>query len=463
MRNMFTLSEIIEATNGKLIDKRADSSEVIITGVSKDTRTVASGNLYVALVGERFDGNDFCDKAIEAGAGACLVSRENAVPEGSVGVLVDDTLIAYGLIAKAYRMKLGAKVIAVTGSVGKTTTREMIAKAVSAGRKVWSTKSNQNNEIGLPTTILEAPEDTEVLVLEMGMRLLKEISYLTNIACPDIAVITNVGYCHIERLGSRENIRIAKEEIVEGLTEGGALIVNGDDEFLMENVASVVSSGCKLVTISAGGTADVAASNISVTDSGMNFDVNGVVDSVQLSVNGVHNIRNSLVALACCMITGVDAADAAKSLGEYKEMAGRGEVIRTNKYVVINDAYNASPESMAAAFDNLDIVGNGRKVAVLGGILELGDYAAMLHEEVGRSCGRHNFDVVIVTGDNRDDFKKGFGELKESSKLVMCEDTEDVKAHLLEVIQDNDTILFKASHAFGFEKLATEIAELGNL
>ena len=293
---MFSLEEIVSAVNGQLIigsDRRMDKP-VTVTGVSKDTRTIKEGELYVALVGDNFDGHSFCSMALEKGASLLLVSDASYLPTTSLAVLVDDTRIALGLLARHYRFKLGAKVIAITGSVGKTSTREMISAGLSDSFKVYSTKANLNNEIGLPMTILSAPEDTEVLVLEMGMRARGEISYLTSIACPDIAIITNVGFSHISRLGTQKNILLSKFEIVEGLVAGGVLAVNGDDKLLTDYSLENVSIANLIASVNIDRTPSpknfgifVKASDIVIGEKETRFNVNITFTHDTISIKDV--------------------------------------------------------------------------------------------------------------------------------------------------------------------------------
>lgn len=477
MRKMFFLEEIAAAVDGKVINKTGlSNADIFVSGVSKDTRTINESDLYIAIVGENFDGHKFCGMAIEKGASCLLVSDEKQIPDNAAAVVVEDTVKAMGLLAKYYRFKINATVICVTGSVGKTTTREMIACALRPSKRVCSTKANLNNEIGLPMTILEAPEDTEIMVLEMGMRLRGEISYLTNIACPDIAVITNAAYCHIERLGSREEIRLAKTEIIEGLTDNGILIVSADDDFLFDYVRKIMPVGKGLAAVSAKGDKEnlvncpllLNAKNIDMTD-GISFDIEGTLNgakhdtgSVKLNLNGAHYITTSMIALACAYHTGADMKAASLALGEYKEMKGRGQVIKCEDYTVINDAYNAGPESMMAAYFNLSVIDankNVGKIAVLGGMLELGSYAPMLHEMIGKDCGQYNFDHVIVIGDNSADFVRGLLSTCPDAVYTVCNNNDEVKAKLKSIVNKGDVILFKASNAFGFEKLAMEMVQ----
>ena len=470
---MFSFDEAVAAVNGTVINRKgALGGTLFVSGVSSDTRTIEEGNLYVALKGEKFDGHDYVSQAISKGACAVIVNSAAKVPEGGIGIVVNDTLVALGALAEHYRFKIGAKVIAVTGSVGKTTTRDMITAALTPSFKVWSTKKNLNNDIGLPQTILAAPEDTKVLIVEMGMRGRGQIEYLTNIAHPDIAVITNVGYSHIGILGSREEIRAAKCEIIDGLTDNGILIVNGDDDFLFDYVRRIIPLNNGLLAVSVGEKlkgsvmncpATVRAFNVKEHD-GMDFEVDltiggtrHTINPMHITVGGEHNVRNACVALSCAGILEADMEKTKKALAEYAPMDGRGKTYHGKDYTIINDAYNASPESMAAAFKNLDTTNPGsRKIAVLGGMLELGEDSARLHKLTGAECGKYKFDKIIVTGDDRDAFISGLKNARPDASVISCKDTEEVSKKIHELIKSGDTVLFKASHSFGFEALSKE-------
>lgn len=473
MNRMFSLEEIISAVNGRLVIGSDCKMEepVAVTGVSKDTRTIEPGQMYVALVGDNFDGHSFCSQALEKGASLLLVSDISYLPTKSLAVLVDDTRVALGLLARHYRFKIGAKVIAVTGSVGKTSTREMIAAGLSGTHKVYSTKANLNNDVGLPMTILSAPIDTEVLVLEMGMRLRGEISYLTSIACPDIAVITNIGFSHIERLGTQREILLSKFEITEGLVAGGVLAINGDDQILTEyaleniTIANLIASSniTKEASPNNFGIC-VKADDIKISPNETVFDIRimtarstQVIKDVRVNAPGVHHVRNATFAFICACALNSDFGKVREGIASYEPMAGRGEVLKGSRITVIDDAYNAAPESMELAFSNLDIIGKNRKIAVLGGMLELGDYAPMLHENIGRDAGTYRFDKIFLMGDNKDDFVRGLLSEDEDACYEVFENVSDLEKSLAEYITDGDTILFKASNAFGFQKLAGNI------
>ena len=476
MKRMFSFDEAVAAVNGTVVNRKGViGGTLFVTGVSTDTRTIEEGNIYIALKGENFDGHNFVKQAVEKGACAVIVNAMSKVPDNAVGIVVKDTLKALGDLAEHYRFKIGAKVIAVTGSVGKTTTRDMITAALEPSFKVWSTKKNLNNDIGLPQTILSAPQDTRVLIVEMGMRGRGQIDYLTNIAHPDIAVITNVGYSHIGILGSREEIRNAKCEIINGLTENGILMVNGDDSFLFDHVRNIIPLNNGLVGIFVDDDRKttvkncpvcVSASNVKEND-GMDFDVSvtlgekqNTLKDMHIALGGEHNVRNACFAIMCASLLGADMDKTREALSNYAPMDGRGKTFHGKRYTIINDAYNASPESMAAAFGNLNTTNPGsRKIAVLGGMLELGDDSAKLHEQTGEACGKYKFDKILVTGDDRDAFIKGLKKLRPDADITVCKDTDDVRAKLQQMIKDKDTVLFKASHSFGFEKLAGEFID----
>ncbi len=482
---MFTLEEIKRETGGKAVYKTKEpvyAAFVNVSGVSTDTRTIKEGEIFIALRGPNFDGNNYTEKAIERGASAVLVDNAEYVPEGAVGIVVSDTVKALMALAGYYRFKLGAKVIAVTGSVGKTTTRTIIAEVLRTGRKVHSSKANNNNEIGMSKTILSAPGDTEIVVVEMGMRGLGEIEALTKIARPDIAVITNVGYSHIGRLGSRDNIMRAKMEIAEGLTDGGILIVNGDDPKLFEyarrilpinNLIAAVSSTDKPLAMCP---ECITAYDVSETDSGSEFSarITRLGQDIELggkmSINtyGAASIRNVLFALLCAHIYGLAGTEESinrikEALASMEALDGRGAVTETKRYMIVNDAYNAAPESMENAFLNFSKIADGRrKVLALGGMLELGDFAPQLHEMTGKACAKYGFDKIFITGENTEDFIRGAHMINMDLEISRCRDTEEVSARLSEYLKDGDAVLFKASHSFGFEKLAEKFIEKGN-
>lgn len=483
---MFTLEEAKKAVSGKLVSKVDDivfATSIEVSGVSTDTRTIKKGELFFALKGVNFDGNDYLSKAMELGAAALVTDDEKCVPEGAVAIIVDDTVKALGMLANHYRFKLGCKVIAVTGSVGKTSTRNVIAEVLKTGLKVHSTVENLSNEIGMAQAILSAPEDSEVIVLEMGMRQAGEISYLAEIARPDIAIVTNIGYSNIGRLGSREAIMNAKMEILDGLTDGGIIAVNSDDRKLFDHCVKVLTINNFIAGIQVNSEDDlpcpliISATDVRETDTGMTFGVKlkrmGVDSefSVPLSVGmfGDAAIRNALFAIFCAYMTGITKTHEmqqkiADAISGKSALEGRCSVTETAKYFVMDDSYNAAPESMENAFLNFSKKAKGhRKVIALGCMPELGDFASGLHELTGKACARYDFDRVFIAGENSDDFIRGAHMVDMNLEIVKCKDTDDVERRLEEYVRDGDAMLFKAPKSLGFEKLAQIFIEKGNV
>ncbi|MCR4689279.1 MAG: UDP-N-acetylmuramoyl-tripeptide--D-alanyl-D-alanine ligase [Saccharofermentans sp.] len=486
----FTLDEIKNVIGGNRIAKTEEKiydTAVEITDVSTDTRTIAKGDIFFALTGENFNGNEYAAKAIELGASAVVVTDAGYIPEGGIGIVVPDTKTALTDLANHYRVRLGAsgcKVVGITGSVGKTSTRKLIRDVLATGYKVHATTANNNNEIGMSKAILSAPSDTEILVLEMGMRALGEISFLTKIALPDFAVITNTGYSHIGILGSRENIIKAKFEITEGLADGGVLAVNGDDPMLYEYASTKVPFGKMVTGVAVKPGEDICtscpmfirAANIESAKDSVSFDsvietsevTREFITGLKISQHGDAPIRNVLFALYLAYSFNLGRTEESKEairkvVSDFSAGAGRGLVTKTSKYLIVNDAYNASPESMALAFENFRYQSEGsRAVLALGGILELGDYAPVLHEMVGKNCAKYGFDRVFVTGDNADDFIKGAHSIDMRLEIIKCSDTEDMRRRLEEYVKPGDSILFKASHYFKLEELAKYFIEKGN-
>lgn len=482
---MFTLEEVKKAIGGRLISKTDEivfASLIEVKGVSTDTRTIKEGELFIALKGENFDGNDYLAKAFELGACALVTNDEKMVPDGANAIIVEDTVKALGLLANHYRFKLGCKVIAVTGSVGKTSTRTMIAEVLKTGLKVHSTVRNLNNEIGLAQSILSAPEDSDVIVVEMGMRGPGQISYLTKIARPDIAIITNIGYSHIGILESKDAILNAKMEITEGLTDGGIIAINSDDRKLFDHCVKVLTINNFIAGIQVSSDDDlpcpiiISATDVKETETGMSFGAKlkrmgeNSEFSVPLSIGmyGEAGIRNALFAIFCAYMMGItktpeNQKKIAEVISTKSAVDGRGAITETARYFIMNDAYNASPESMENAFLNFYKKAKGhRKVLALGGMLELGKFAPGLHELTGKACASYDFDRVFVTGENADEFIKGAHMVNMKLEIVKCKDTEDVQKRLEDYVRDGDAILFKASHSFGFEEVAKSFIEKGN-
>ncbi|MBQ7341038.1 MAG: UDP-N-acetylmuramoyl-tripeptide--D-alanyl-D-alanine ligase [Oscillospiraceae bacterium] len=419
---------------------------VTFFGANNDTRKIMPGQLFVALQGQR-DGHDFIPAAMEAGAAAVLCTHcDGDYP----AIVVEDTRLALGDIARKERERLGMKVVGVTGSVGKSTTKEMIASVLQTTFRVGKTPVNHNNDIGMPMSILAMGEGTQVAVLEMGMNHFREIAYLASIAKPDIGVIINIGTMHIEHLGSMEGILQAKLEIREGMSADGKLILNGDDGLLW-NHQKQVSRPVEYFGIN-NTECSVLAENVLESDGKITFVAN--TDNgkfpVELSLEGLHYVHDALAAVAVGLELGVSTEKIQLALSEFRNMAGRQQTYEKNGFYIIEDCYNAGPESMAAA---LNVLGNrqGRKVAVLGDMLELGVCTASEHYKVGRIVAE-KADILLAFGPNSSKMLNGAftGGMTAANARAFTDRDMLVKV-LKQMAKPGDTLLFKGSRGMRME------------
>ena len=438
-----TLQQAADWCGGYVDPKYAD---ITFLGANNDTRKLQPGQLFVALVGER-DGHDFIPKALENGAAAVLCNRcDGDYP----AIVVEDTRIALGDIARGERKRIGMKVVGVTGSVGKSTTKEMIACVLSGSYRVGKTPVNHNNDIGMPMAVLSMAEDTEIAVLEMGMNHFREIAYLTSIALPEVAVIINIGTMHIEHLGSQEGILKAKLEILEGMKADGQVILNGDDA-LLKNVHTMTALN---VTYFGAGNPDCAVrgENVVYTEGGMRFTAcwDDKKLPISLPVEGEHYIPDALAAIAVGLKLGVAPEEIQQRLAFFHNLAGRQEILNVNGYTIIKDCYNAGPESMAAA---LNVLGkkSGRRIAVLGDMLELGDCAPAEHYRVGQNAAK-NADILLAYGPNSGQVVSGaLSAGMRSENALAFTDRDQLIQALKRLAKPSDVLLFKGSHGMHME------------
>lgn len=448
-----TVKEIKEASGGRLLSGN-ETGEV--RSVSIDSRDIGEKALFVPLKGERSDGHDYIQKAIASGA-VCVISEREIISDKCAVIKVSDTALALGNIAKYYRAKFDIKTVAVTGSVGKTTTKDMIYSVLGEQYKTLKTEGNYNNEIGLPLTALRLGEEYEAAVFEMGMSAFGEIRYLADIARPGAAVITNIGMSHIENLGSQEGIFRAKTEVCEFLGEDNILIVNGDDKFLQK---AKDFTGFKVVTYGIENECDYRAQDIE--DLGLagikfSFSVNGKEYRAHIKVPGVHNVYNALAAAACGVYYGVDPENIIKGIENFALTKMRMAIEKAGGVTVINDCYNSSPDSLRAALGVLGGV-KARKVAVLGDILEMGSYAKQAHFDLGKDVYESGADVLLTAGENAKNIAAGAMEAGMAAESVISyNDTESLLDGVLNYIENGDTVLVKASRGMSFEKVTDKI------
>ena len=439
------IEEILNATKGKLIC--GDINEKC-KNFKRDTREIENGDVYIALKGERFDGNDFYLDAINRGAKTCILSKD-VKPHKDVNIIkVEDTTKALQDIAKYKRSLYDIPVVAVTGSVGKTSTKDLIASVVSQGYNTLKTQGNLNNTIGLPLTVL-ALKDEEAMVVEMGMNQFGEISKLTNIAKPTIAAITNIGTAHIGNLGSRENILKAKLEILEGL-QGNTVIINNDND-LLHKWATENENKYNIITYGIENESNFMAKDIKLFENKSEFYYQNKL--VEVPVGGEHFILNSLCAIAVGNALKIPLEKIINGIANF-ELSKKRMEMNTSKEgaIVINDTYNANYDSMKAAIKYLKEIKNRRKIAILGDMLELGDYSKELHKKVGEEID-NNIDILITVGKEAENIANN----AKAKEIFMFKTNDEAILKLKESILKNDAILVKASNGMHFNEIVNAI------
>ena len=447
---MMLLSEATTAMNGRFFGQDCQ-----FTSVGTDSRKIVKGQLFVALKGENFDGHDYAAQAIAQGAAAALI--ENSQLSLAPAIVVEDTYIALGMLAKYWRNKFSIPLVAITGSNGKTTVKEMIASILSvkanSEHAIHATSGNLNNHIGLPLTLLKLRATHQYSVIEMGMNHLGEIDYLTGIAKPTVAVINNAGSAHIGELGSRGNIAQAKGEIFAGLTDDGVAVINADDEYA--DYWKSLNKGKKIVTFAMRKPADVKAAY--QEKSGLSMmsltTLHGEVN-FKLSVLGAHNISNALAASAVAVALGVENADIARGLENFSAVKGRLQrKSGFNKALLIDDTYNANPDSMKAAIDVLASQ-SGEKILVLGDMGELGADAKQLHMEIGAYAKAAGLNKLYCLGELSHEMVRGFGEgAKHYATPVAIADA------IKPLLSKGDVVLIKGSRFMKMERVVDLLEE----
>lgn len=446
------LNEIIKAVDGEILVQNNDGA---FNKISTDTRKIEEGNLFFALKGENFNGNNYAVSAVLKGASVVIVDEINFKNEELNGkgtiVKVKDTRIALGDLAAYYRTKLGIKVVSITGSTGKTSTKDLIAAFLSGKYRVFKTQGNFNNEIGLPLMIFELSKDYDIAVLEMGTSNFGEIHRLASIAKPDIAAITNVGVAHIEYLKTRENILKEKMSISDFFENKNDLVINCENDML--NTVKE-SEKYNLQKTGYDESYDLYARNVKLTCDTTSFEAvtkDNKSHNFTLNMVGEHNVLNALLGIQIGLDLGLTFEEMEKGLENFKATSMRLEFIKNDNFTIINDSYNANPDSMKAALNVLKNYSGKRKIAILGTMGELGSHAEDAHREVG-SFANDRADVLLTTGDFKECYKEGFG-----SGTFVYDTKEDLIAGLKAMMKDGDTLLVKASRSAKFEEIIKEL------
>ena len=455
MKNM-TLRNIAEAVNGELVAS-ADEGDIEISAVRIDSRQIEKGNLFIATVGERVDGHDFIDQVYEAGA-AAVVCEKRPKDDSHPYILVESSFTALEKMAEFYRSQLDCRVVAITGSVGKTSTKETVAAVLEEKYNVFRTAGNFNSNIGLPLMVLSLRPEHEIAVLEMGISHFDEMVRMSRAARPDIAIITNIGTSHMENLGSQEGILEEKSHIFDYLPKDGIGVVNGDDALLSKLDDA---KGHKIFRFGFDEKNDVTIKNMKslglkgsefILSADM-FEKGGI--SAHINLPGEHMALNAACAALVGAKLGVSDDLIAKGIDSVKPMSGRSNIVVSDEYTIIDDCYNANPASMKAAIDMLSLA-DGRKVCIVGDMFELGETEAELHREVGRYSAKIAPDAFICIGTLARHIYDGAVEGGVKNTYYF-ETKEAFYEKMGSILQKGDSILVKASHGMHFEDIVTKL------
>lgn len=444
-----TAKEITRACGGRLL---CGDPDTVVTSVSTDSRKIGNGTLFVPIKGERTDAHTFIDATFAAGASATLTQEHDRMDDKHAWIRVQSTEQALQQIAAVYRRRFSVPFIGITGSVGKTTTKEMVALALSAGRNVMKTEGNFNSQIGLPLTMFTLQKSHQAAVIEMGMSNFGEMSRLAQIAAPDYAVVTNIGISHIEQLKTQQNIMNEKLHITDCFHKDSVLFLNGDDKLL-----SQLRNTPKWKTVWFGTQpwCDFRAENIRTAEASTRFTLVSPEGSyeVQLPALGMHNVTNALAGLAVAKTLGVPLEKAIAKLAEYRPLAMRQQIHRVNEVTVIDDSYNASPDAIRSSVDVLCGFHTGKRIAVLADMLELGDYSQKAHFDVGAYAATTGIDALVTVGERAKDIVRGAQSVRPELPCFSCNDNSEAIAKLKSLLTGGDAVLVKGSRAMKTDQI----------
>lgn len=450
------LLDIARMCDGELYN--ISHSDIVIKGVSTDSRTVEEGNLYIPIVGEKFDGHDFAFDALEKGASAIIWEKKRFLPRNDIPVIiVEDSFKAMTTLARSYRLSLKCKVVALTGSNGKTTTRDIITGLLKQKYKVQYTKKNFNNEYGLPKTIFELDEDLEVAVLELGTEKFGDISLLTDICRPDYAIITNIGDSHLLQLKTRENIARAKLEILEGLDENGIFLYNYDDPIL-KKVVKEFKLPERTFTYGTDKDCDFVIEPGIADASGTTFTIDNHIYTIPLL--GQHQMYNGGIAIVIAEFFKLDYPSIAKGLTDINLTGMRNELIHQKNFDILNDSYKSNPQSLEACLKTVySLKGYDKKIVVIGDMLELGEKEVEFHREIAEELDPQRLDYVLTIGTLAENIYDAAKQNFPEGTCFHFESKEELLGKLKEIITPNTLVMVKASRAMKLEDIVNDLVE----
>lgn len=444
-----TVKDILEATKGVLLCGEEDTP---LSDICINSKIIKPGDLFVPIIGQKVDAHRFIESALEIGAATLTSEHDSVIVSDKPYIRVNDTETALQDIGRYLRSRLDVEVVGVTGSVGKTTTREMIAAALATSKKVYQTEKNYNSQIGVPICISHISRDTEMAVLELGMSLEGQIAILSELVRPSICVVTTIGIAHIEYLKTQENIRKEKLSIISSMKEDGTLFLNGDDPMLS---AMQGKMPCKTLFYGLSEWCDYRAENISFENGKSYFDCIHGTERVHVELNalGRHNVCNCLAAIGVAHISGIPLSVAAAGFSEFSGQRQK-IILREGQYTIIDDTYNASTTSMKASIDVLaDMPCQGKRYAVLGDMFELGDNTEQYHYDVGAYAAAANIDEVICVGELAKKMKQAVDDADTRVRAYSFTDKAEAAIYLISLLKPEDIVLLKASNGMNLEEI----------
>ncbi|MCK5260263.1 MAG: UDP-N-acetylmuramoyl-tripeptide--D-alanyl-D-alanine ligase [Candidatus Omnitrophica bacterium] len=445
---MLTVEEIKKATKGTFVQGSISST---VNGVSIDSRKTSKGNIFIAIAGARFDGHDFIRQAIRRGAAAVIVSKKIACSNEITVIRVADTTKALGQIAAWHRKRFCIPVIAITGSTGKTTTKEMVASVLEKRFKVLKNVGTENNQYGVPLTLLNLNSSHQVAILELGTNQPGDIRWLAKIARPTVSIFTNIGESHLERLKSPAGVFREKAQLINSMEPGGTVIVNGDDRYLARIPRKY--KGQKVIRFGCGKNVDHRANDIIVRNNRcLHFKVK--CHAFKINSVAMHNVYNALAVVSCGLASKIRYSDIIVALARFKFCDARQEITKIGRLWLIDDTYNANPISLKSAIHTLDTLDiKGKRVVMCADMLELGPRSAHLHRSAGEMIGRSRADVVLTTGRHARYITQGFNRAKGSGTGLHCKDLKEAQKRLKEFCSPGDAVLVKGSRGMRMEQV----------
>lgn len=451
-----TVGEIVAACGGKLL---CGEMGTVVTSIVADSRQAAKGSLFIPIIGEKTDSHAYINTVFEAGAAATLTQEHSAMDGPGAWIAVDDTIAALQKIARAYRSRFPIPFVGITGSVGKTTTKEMVALALSPKLCVMKNEGNQNSQIGLPLTMFRLSEAHQAAVVEMGMSNFGEMARLAQVAAPDYAVMTNIGISHIEFLKTQENILKEKLHITDRFHEGSVLFLNGDDPRLAA-LRGKLPFG--IVMFGTQPWCEFRAEEIVTTEAGTSFryiSPDGETGKVQLSVLGRHHVLDALAGLAVARQLAVPLNLAAAALESYRPMAMRQQIFHSKGITIIDDSYNSGPDAAKSSLSVLCGFSGGRRAAVLADMLELGDYSEQAHFEVGVYAAEAGVDLLVTIGEQAERIAEGARSITPELPCRVCADNREASEFLKAFLDSGDVVLVKGSRGMKTDEIVKALLQ----